>query len=438
MRLVGYPGMGKSMILTFLIEGLTDRLTVTPDMVMVYHFCDNRNQSSNNAEAVVRQILFQLFQQRPKHFNILQKAYDIAGAKLFADFEKLWEILLEVLAMYVKDYPHSEVFILIDALDECNEKSRKKLLPCLQKLAESDLEVRLFFTCRPEDDIERTYKQKGADPIKTLSCIMDTNDIHNDLMLYMKDKIPKLCIEKDWGQKEEDMITADLLTKANGIFLWCSFVIEDIREVSRKADIPRCLNNLPKDLVAVYTRITDAFPEKRNEEVAKMVLEIVAGARRPLRVEELSITYVLAEDCPEDDKWEKDKLPTDDDLTSHDDVYKTCGRLLRFDDPTNTINLVHQSAKDYLLSEYLAGPNRGIKKEKNADNEYIELTEKQRRDYTKESGVRLNNVFLELIFRYFTLNNFDHLQFRMVFDAEWDVDWECSWSTSPSLPSRIS
>lgn len=417
MRLVGNPGMGKSMILTFLIETLTKRLEVTPDMVLAFHFCDNRNQSSNTATAVVRQILFQLFQQRPKNFHILQKAYDFAGPKLFQDFFKLWDILEEVLRALPVEKPEGEVFLLVDALDECDEKSRKLLLPKLSDLATSGIDVRLFFTCRPEDDIEGHWKIKG---VQTISCHMDKNDIQHDLQLYMKDKIPKLCDAKGWGPEEEKMISDHLMEKAKGIFLWCSFVIEDIREVTLKNDIESCLEDLPKDLVAVYKRITNGFLH-RNRLVAKMVLEIVAGGRRPLKVDELTTTYVLAEDCPSKNKWKENTLPPPKETTKHDDVFKTCGRLLFWDEPTNTINLVHQSAKDYLLSEYLAGTARGI----DNNDERVELDVEQRRENTRETSVRLNNVFLELIFRYFSLADFDHLQFRMVFDAEWDIDWEC-------------
>ena len=107
LRLVGDPGMGKSMIVTFLIEQLTTKLKNTPDMALAYHFCDNRNQSSNNATAVVRQMLFQLFQQRPKHFHLLQKAYDVQGNKLFQDFHTLWKIFVDV----IKQYGDGELFI---------------------------------------------------------------------------------------------------------------------------------------------------------------------------------------------------------------------------------------------------------------------------------------------------------------------------------------
>lgn len=399
MRLVGDPGMGKSMIITFLIEKLTTRLGVTPNMVLAYHFCDNRNQSSNTAQAVVRMMLFQLFQQRPQHFHFLQKAYDIQGNKLFSDFPEMWRIFLEVLAHYGDGFESSEVFLLIDALDECDEESRELLMQGLKKVSNSRADVRIFFTCRPEADIEMHHKNDG---IKTLSCIIGPDDLNGDIEKFINDKVPKLCTRKGWDGKIVQQISDDLRRKAKGIFLWCAFVLEDIEKV-RQAEITKTLQSLPKNLTEVYRRITGLF-RPGDKEVATMVLDIVAGARRPLELDELTMTYVLAENCPKDNRWVKNQLPPDEEIQTFRDVYETCTRLLRFDQPTNTVNLVHQSAKDYLLQEYLKEPDQP------AD---------------EKTNVRLNNLFLELIFRYFSLEDFDHLQYRMVFDAEWDIDWEC-------------
>lgn len=396
--------MGKSMIITFLIEQLTETLTLTPDMALAFHFCDNRNQSSNNATAVVRQILFQLFQQRPKHFHILQKAYDIQGGKLFHDFYTMWRILLEVITVY----GDGELFILIDALDECDETSRGLLMHGMAEITEKHLNVRVFFTCRPEADIERHHR--GND--RTLSLNIKGSDIDADIQKYMADKVPKLCKKQGWGPEEETLITDTLMAKANGIFLWCAFVLQDIEKVQMKYAIQECLDELPKDLQGVYERITKDFVENTRP-TAKMVLEIVTGARRPLKVDELTMTYLLADESPR--CWLQDILPPNSETSKLDDVYLCCGRLLRLDEPTNTVNLVHQSAKDYLLASYLIAPGLINDRKHFPEN-------------TRETNIRMNNLFLEIIFRYFGLKTFEHLRYRMVFDAEWDIDWECSWS----------
>ena len=134
LRITGQSAMGKSMLMTFLIGHLTAELGFTPDMALAYHFC-NRNLSTNSATAVVRQILFQLYQQWPKQFHFLQKVYDIQGNKLFQDFHALWRVLVQTL----ESHGEAEAFILIDALDECDEKSRSLLMKGLEDIAKSNL-----------------------------------------------------------------------------------------------------------------------------------------------------------------------------------------------------------------------------------------------------------------------------------------------------------
>lgn len=400
--------MGKSMIITFLIEQLITKLQVTKNMVLAYHFCDNRNQSSNNSCAVVRQMLFQLFQQRPEHFGILQKAYDVDGPKLFQNFYKMWEIFLDVLT----HFGEGEVFILLDALDECDEESRQLIMQGLHDVSEGKYNVRIFFTCRPEADIEQFQKTN----IGTVDVRAGKEDIKRDLERFMADKVPAICLAHGWDKEAEELISRELVARADGIFLWCAFVLEDINKVKRKSKIKEALDKLPTNLQQVYQRITGAFAD---DEAARMVLEVVGGARRPLKKDELALTYVLAIDSP--DNWGSDEMPPEKELKEHDDAYECCGRLLRYDEPTNTVNLVHQSAKDYLLSEYLIKDMPRPTEE----NNFNKMDKDVEKANMQISNVRLNNLFLEIIFRYYRLSTFDHLAHRMVFDAEWDIDWEC-------------
>ena len=79
-----------------------------------------------------------------------------------------------------------------------------------------------------------------------------------------------------------------------------------------------------------------------------MVLKIIAAANRLLKPEELALAYVLAHDSP--DRWEEKRIPRAN-LRKHDDLWWECGSMLDIDEPTNTINLVHRPAKDYILKE---------------------------------------------------------------------------------------
>lgn len=57
------PGIGKSIPMKFLIEHLPEKLKCTSGTVLALHFCDRRYQTSSTATSIIREILFQLYQQ---------------------------------------------------------------------------------------------------------------------------------------------------------------------------------------------------------------------------------------------------------------------------------------------------------------------------------------------------------------------------------------
>ena len=83
---------------------------------------------------------------------------------------------------------------------------------------------------------------------------------------------------------------------------------------------------------------------------ARFILQWVVTARRPLTVDELAMARALGPET-----WDKNTIPTVDTLNELKDGFKFCEPLIYLDDITRTINLVHQSAKNYLLEENLQG-----------------------------------------------------------------------------------
>jgi ankyrin repeat protein len=384
--------MGKSMIASFLVEQFQKKLGNTPNMILAYHFCDNKNNKTNTATAILRGLLVQIFQQCPEMFRHIQRHFDLKGPDLFDDFEHLWQITLAIL----KDYKQGEIYLLVDALDECDEDSRNRFLKSIRRMPQQDVNVRTLITCRPEDDIEEIFRDSPN------SLYIKLEDINSDLARYMDVRVRELVERKQWTEKEERMIKDALLANAKGIFLWAAFVLKDIEDIKRVYHIPTKLQNLPKDLTEIYERMVNGVKEE-DRKVTDMVLKIVVAARRPLKKVELSMAYLMAMDSP--DIWDEGIQPPNERLEQHKNEYQCCGLLLQVDEDNDTVNLVHQSAKDYLVDLYLA----------DKDNNGNRIP------------ARLNNVLLEICFRYMALGDLNFLARRMVFETEWDVDWEPKW-----------
>ncbi|KAG7001681.1 Vegetative incompatibility protein HET-E-1 [Fusarium oxysporum f. sp. conglutinans] len=64
LRLIGSPGIGKTMMSTFLIEVLKGKVEKSPDKMFAYFLCDYRYPEQRSPTAVLRSLIWQLLLQR--------------------------------------------------------------------------------------------------------------------------------------------------------------------------------------------------------------------------------------------------------------------------------------------------------------------------------------------------------------------------------------
>jgi len=347
LRLVGAPGIGKTMISSYLVEELEKRAQFTSGMIFAYYFCDNKDDKRNTAIAIIRGLLLQLLRQRPLLFKHIQEDYDQMRHRVFDNFDALWRILLKILT----DPNAGQIYFLIDALDECDKSSRGFRQAFLASLADlfsvqqgsESIHVKLLITCRPESDILDEFNH-----LRGLVRI-DSGKINADLFEYIRTKVDELSTRKRYPSILKFDIQNALSEKAGGTFLWVSLVLEDISKAAVLSQVRKRLQSLPSSLSEVYSQILDKI-QKEDVENARFILQWVVTARRPLTVHELAMARALG---PE--RWDKNTVPTADTLDELNDGFKICEPLVYLDSDTNTINLVHQSAKDYLLEENLEG-----------------------------------------------------------------------------------
>jgi len=347
LQLVGAPGIGKTMISSYLIDELGKRAQFTSGMMLAYYFCDNKDDKRNTAITIIRGLLLQLLRQRPLLFKHIQEDYDQMRDRAFDNFDALWRILLKILA----DPNAGQIYLLIDALDECDKSSRGFRQAFLASLAElfstqqgsGIMNVKLLITCRPESDI----LDELNDPRRLVR--IDSGKINDDLRKYIHTRVNELSTKKKYPSKLKQDIQGTLSEKAGGTFLWVSLILKDISETTVISKVRTKLQSLPSSLSEVYSRILNNIQEDDMGN-ARFILEWVVTARRPLTINELAMARALG---PEG--WDKNTIPTADTLNELKDGFKFCEPLVYIDDVTQTINLVHQSVKDYLLEENLQG-----------------------------------------------------------------------------------
>ena len=189
----------------------------------------------NNPKMLVQTLVYQFYCKFSECREIVEtmlEELDInreSAHSLFAKF------ILEPLSQLPED--HSNMYIVIDALDECNFETRQTLLNLiLFNFVRLPKWLIIIMTCRPDQKI--TQKLNKVKPVFEL-VHDDPRNIH-DIEIYLEDAL------RERMQQEQLKATIQvLLKKCNGMFLYFDFTIDSLLEC-------KDLQNLLPDGIGEY------------------------------------------------------------------------------------------------------------------------------------------------------------------------------------------
>ncbi|KAM0723401.1 hypothetical protein Q7P37_000387 [Cladosporium fusiforme] len=286
----GGPGMGKSFLAANVLEYITSKRALDLDVGVAFVYYDHQLATQQGLEHVIRALLKQLcrsLKMLPDHLVLAkQKSLPVGSTE---DFIAVAETL-------------GEVFIVVDALDECTSKNRPDMLAFLREITKRVPLAKIYVTSRPEIDIARDMEISGT---PTLS--IDVSSVAPDIEKYVSDEVQdlrrgrhgvQLCVLSD---DLADDIVRTLTAKAHGMFLWVRLQLENLCRVSesRRDDIVRvALSSLPEGLDDTYLRIAQQIEAKPEylRSLAVRALQCVFYAQRPLNVEELLFALAVLEE----------------------------------------------------------------------------------------------------------------------------------------------
>lgn len=122
-------------------------------------------------------------------------------------------------------------------------------------------------------------------------------------------------------------------------FLWVSYQIDQLSLINTTAGVHHALTSLPRGLSGTYNQILDRIlPE--NQMLATRALRWLAHAMVPLGLTELVEAIAVDESTPSLDGLQKIFVP--------EDIFHTCGSLVRRSEVTGMLSLAHSSVYDFL------------------------------------------------------------------------------------------
>jgi len=179
----------------------------------------------------------------------------------------------------------------------------------------------------------------------TIEMPLVAENLQHDITTFVKTETQPLF---DDNLREE--VRQALIDGANGMFLWVSLILEDLKR--SRTTMPRAirekLKTLPRDLPGVYINILRKI-QTEDQTTAESILQWVVWAARPLTLEELKIAIAI--------QPERTSMASmvDDMHTDLRQVLRLVfGAMLRIE-ADDTIHLVHQSAKDFLIHMSVTG-----------------------------------------------------------------------------------
>ncbi|KAL8762028.1 MAG: hypothetical protein Q9184_001920 [Pyrenodesmia sp. 2 TL-2023] len=311
-----------------------------------FYFFKHGDKSKSTIQSFLLSMAWQMAFMHKELFRVVLEVCEKNDNLSQADYRTIWrKLFLEGLLKISLVRPQ---YWVIDGLDECRNNS--DMVPLLLKATES-CAVRIHLTSR---DRFESHRQSGHPRARVLSEIIATQETKSDIALYLKANISHL---PSVDQEDRQVMFDKILAKSGGCFLWVKLILQELGRVHTSAEIRQVLEDVPSDMNELYSRILNSMSAAPYGKVlAKAILTWTVCAARPLTTEELF--HALQIDI-------KDSIDS-----VERSIASSCGQLV-YVDSHSRVQLIHQTARDYLL-QHDKHPDFGI--DKRAGHKRLALT----------------------------------------------------------------
>ncbi|KAK1761729.1 hypothetical protein QBC33DRAFT_564472 [Phialemonium atrogriseum] len=335
--LTGRPAAGKSVLSSHVIDHLR-----TPHAYCSYFLYGQSVTGKSTLSDCFRSLAFQMAM---RDSLVRDKVLQLEDEGIVLDNNDDANVWRKLFVGSIFKLPSiSQHFWVIDGVDECanfNALFTKRLLATLPE------ELRLFATSRNLEAIERGLVSLG--PRASCQTLSDSDTL-DDMRLFLNTKLREL----DRLESDEDCeaMCEKILQKSCGSFLWARLVLQEFENAWTEEAMDAVLNEVPAGLQDLYFRMVQSIEvDNRKTILAKAILAWVVLAPRPLTLDELRCAV---------------KLDLNQTLQNMDKaIPNLCGQLV-FIDQSNKVHMIHETAREFLVSEDLVSELAVHKKEDHA------------------------------------------------------------------------
>lgn len=202
----GIPGAGKTILTSIVVEDLTTRFSNDSTIGIAYIYCNFRRQDEQKIDSLLVSLLKQLAESQSTLPGTIKALYNQhKNGRTQRSLDEIFKCLQAVILLY------SQVFIIVDALDECQvaERCRSTLLSKLFDL-QAKTGVNLFATSRFIPEITEAFNINKGVPLEIRA---SNEDVQRYLQGHMSQLLPFVLSRR----KLQEEITTEISNAVEGM-----------------------------------------------------------------------------------------------------------------------------------------------------------------------------------------------------------------------------
>uniref|UniRef100_L2FZ75 Ankyrin repeat protein n=1 Tax=Colletotrichum fructicola (strain Nara gc5) TaxID=1213859 RepID=L2FZ75_COLFN len=247
------------------------------DEGVAFFYCNSSDTTRHSVHSVLRSYVRQLCEVTRDRKSVHRVVIDLYNRRAEIQSDITVEDCETALIEMINSYPRT--VLILDALEECNKETRRKLIEIFKRLVEkSNRLLKIFIASRPEHDLNGYMRSfQGPQTMITIS----TLDNRGDIKTFVDAEVDNFAA--NWEVETKQLIKDVLVEKSDGMFRWTYLQWEQLKDLSTNGGVKQRLGTLPKTLTEAYDEVYDRFDPGGVEcFMMQRVVRWIMCARQPL------------------------------------------------------------------------------------------------------------------------------------------------------------
>ncbi|RFU77468.1 ankyrin repeat-containing [Trichoderma arundinaceum] len=339
--LTGHSGCGKTTLSFSLGQCFEENCADKKSQNVLMYFCTNKYSKQTDGREVLIGLILQIINRHRSMISHVRRVFEMQGQDMLQSFSSLWNVFLKI----VKDPKAGTLYVILDALDECEKKSCKKLLGAISDMlagsVQTNTRVKFLITSRPF--LHQTYARSDR-ALQPHRAIDDGQTGYvADLERFIQQRVEESSLNRQYPSNVREYLLETMRTKADQTFLWIHIVLASVEEslLTSISDFRNIIASIPDELADTYGRYLSDIPSGYQVQASHFIKLLLASSR-PLDLSELNTAFTIKLSHAATEDVELDAQTA----FSHT-LQGILGPLARVHG--SQVSLVHQSLKEFLL-----------------------------------------------------------------------------------------